>query len=207
MKISTLLEREPFDKIFEKTMASFFSDFTNHPHKVKWYPKNHNNQNTASIQQWYCNPLINSIFVKDANSDVFNSISGEYSHNPLKPWRSSIQKLYLSLSQHQMTSPLMSKYVIEVSPPIKDAKNKLIVGGNTKIRLIDIANRKVYVILKNGFDKKYLEKEIYVRTNFIFLPIPKIYTYGSNDLWYCEEYVSGKSPNVSNPISFFLPRL
>ena len=58
----------------------------------------------------------------------------------------------------------MSKYVIEVSPPIKDAENKLIIGGNTKIRLIDITNRKVYVILKNGFNKKYMVKEKYVRS-------------------------------------------
>jgi len=195
MKISTLLAREPFDKVFEKTMTSFFSNFTNNLHNVKWYPKTHNNQNTDSIQRWYCNPLINSIFVSGVNSDVFNSINGEYSHNPLKPWRSSIQKLYLSLSQHKMTSTIMSKYVIEISPPIKNAKNKLIVGGNKKIRLIDIANRKVYVILKDGFDKKYLEKEIYVRTNFKFLPVPKIHTYDSNALWFCEEYISGISPN------------
>jgi len=195
MKISVLLEREPFDKIFEKTFSSFLKSFTNNPHMVKWHTKKYKSKNNASIQQWYCNPLINSIFTKGVNPSVFDSIIGEYSDNPLKPWRSSIQKLYLYLSQNQITSPLMSKYVIEVSPPIEDAKNKLIVGGNTKIRLIDITNRKVYVILKNGFDKKYLEKEIYIRTNFIYLPIPRIHTYGNNDLWYCEEYISGVSPN------------
>ena len=54
MKISTLLEREPFDKIFENTMAIFFSDFNNHPHEIKWHPKKQNNENTASVQKWYC---------------------------------------------------------------------------------------------------------------------------------------------------------
>ena len=125
----------------------------------------------------------------------FFSINGEYSYNPLRPWRSLIQRLYLSCSQHKITAPLLSKYVIEISPPIDDAENKLIIGGNTKIRLIDIANRKIYVILKNGFNKKYLEKEVYVRTNFTFLPIPKIHSYGNNGLWYCEEYISGISPD------------
>ena len=75
MKISTLLEREPFDKIFEKTMTAFFSDFTNHPHNVKWYPKKCNNQNTAFMQQWYCNPLINSIFVNGVDPSLFDPIS------------------------------------------------------------------------------------------------------------------------------------
>ncbi len=195
MKISTLLEREPFDKIFEKTMAAFFSDFTNHPHKVKWHTKKYIIESNSSIQKWYCNPLINSIFVKGVNLSVFDSINGEYSDNPLKPWRSSIQKLYLYLSQNQITSQLLAKYIIQVSPPINDSKNKLIIGGNSKIRLIDISEKKVYVILKNGFDKNLLEKELYVRNNFKYLPIPKIHTYDTVGLWYSEEYVSGKPPN------------
>ncbi len=195
MKISLLLEREPFDKIFEETFSSFLTDFTNSPHKIKWYPRNYYNKNTDSGQIWYCNPFINSIFVKDVNPSVFNSINGEYAYNPINPNRSLIQRLYLFFSQHKITAPLMSKYIIEVSPPIKDAQNKLIIGGNTKIRMIDIGNKKVYVILKNGFDKKYLEREIYVRDNFSYMPIPKLQSLGSNDLWYCEEYVSGVSPD------------
>ena len=39
--------------------------------------------------------------------------------------------------------------------------------------MIDIADRNVYVILKSGFQKKYLDREIYVRNNFRYLPIPK----------------------------------
>ena len=195
MKISLLIDREPFDSIFEKTLTSFLNDFTNDSHRVKWYPKSHNKQNTESVQIWYCNPLINSIFVKDANPNIFDSISGEYSTNPLKPWRSLIQKLYLNLSVNKIIAPLMAKYFIEVSPPIKDAKNKLIIGGNTKIRIIDVINKRVFVILKIGFDKKYLEREIYVREKFKNLPIPKINLYGKNGLWYCEDYVSGKSPD------------
>ncbi len=191
MKISLLMSREPFDNIFEKTLTSFLNDFTNDSHRVKWYPKKY--KNTAAVQKWYCNPLINSIFVKGANPIVFDSISGEYSNNPLKPWRSSIQKLYLMLSQNKISAPLLAKYIIEVSPPIKDAKNKLIIGGNTKIRMIDTANRKVYVILKNGFDKKYLEREVYVRNNFTYLPIPKIHLYDNNGSWYCEDYIAGVS--------------
>jgi thiamine kinase-like enzyme len=195
MKISYLIDREPFDKIFEETFSLFLDNFIDHSHTVKWHPKSHYNKKSSLTQLWYCNPLINSIFVKGANPSVFNSISGEYANNPLKPWRSLIQRLYLGLAKFKFTAPLLSKYAIYITPPIEDAKNKLIIGGNTKIRLIDFANRKVYVILKNGFDKKYLDKEIYVRTNFPNLPIPKIHTYGNNGLWYSEEYISGKSPD------------
>ena len=44
------------------------------------------------------------------------------------------------------------------------------IGGNTKIRLIDISSNKVYVILKEGFSINYLEKEIYIRKILNFYP-------------------------------------
>jgi hypothetical protein len=194
MKISVLIKREPFSKIFEETLSSFLFDYSKISHEVKWNPNNvyRNNRN---MQLWYCNPLINSIFVRNVNKNVFNSVKGEYTHNPLKPWRSVIQRLYLVLAQLNITGPLMSKYTIGVCPPIKDAKSKLIIGGNTKIRIIDIVNQTVYVILKNGFDKKYLEREIYVRNHFTYIPIPRIISYGRSGRWYCEEYITGISPN------------
>ena len=69
------------------------------------------------------------------------------------------------------------------------------IGGNTKIRLIDISSNKVYVILKEGFSINYLEKEIYIRENFKFLSTTKIYNYSKDKLWYCEQYIKGVSPN------------
>jgi len=195
VKISTLLKREPFEKIFEETMALFLNDFTNTEHKVSWGDNKTSQSLSDNKQYWYCNPLINSIFVKKVNTNVFNSINGEYQHNPLKPWRSIFQRLYLFLSQSKYTSIFMSKYTISISPPIKDAKNKLIIGGNNKIRIIDIASKTVYVILKKGFDKKYIEIEAFARSKFPYLPIPKINEYGNNGLWYQEEYVSGVPPN------------
>ena len=195
MKISTLLQREPFAKIFEKTLASFLEDLTKRPHIVKWGIKNKFNKVRNTTQQWYCNSLINSIFVKGANLSVFDSINGEYKTNPMKPWRSKFQKFYLLLSQHKITAPIFSNYQIYISPPLEDSNNKLIIGGNTKIRLIDVSKGRVYVILKNGFDRSYIDKEIYVRENFKYLDIPKIYNTGTNAIWYSEEYISGFSPN------------
>jgi hypothetical protein len=195
MKISLLIDREPFDKIFEDTFSSFLKDSTNFPHQVKWNAKNNNNGINDSVQTWYCNPLINSIFLKGANIAVFDSINKEYSNNPLKPWRSLTQKFYLHLAQHKITGPLLAKYTIDITPPINNGINKLIIGGNTKIRMIDISDKKVYVILKKGFDKMYLEREIYVRNNFKYLPIPKIQSQAKNGMWYCEDYVVGVSPD------------
>jgi len=195
MKISTLLQREPFAKIFEKTLASFLEDLTKRPHIVKWGAKKKFNKVLTTTQQWYCNPLINSIFVKGVNLSVFDSINGEYKTNPMKPWRSKFQRFYLFLSQHRITAPIFSNYQINISPALEDSNNKLIIGGNTKIRIIDVSKGKVYVILKNGFNRNYIDREIYVRENFKYLDIPKIYNKGNNAIWYSEEYITGLSPN------------
>jgi hypothetical protein len=195
MKISVLLEREPFDKIFEETFASFLSDYFNYPHVVSWKKKRLIAVHRKSTQRWLCNPLINSIFVIGANKNIFNSINGEYASNPLKPWLSKFQRLYLSLSQNKFTAPILSKYTIDISPPIKGSKDKLLIGGNTKIRLIDVVEGRVYVILKKGFNRKYIDKEVYARENFKYLDIPKIYNTGTDAIWYSEEYISGFSPN------------
>ena len=195
MKISVLLDREPFDKIFEETFATFLSDFFNYPHAVSWKKKKLIPVFSQTTQQWLCNPLVNSIFVNGANQNIFNSINGEYANNPLKPWRSKFQRFYLFLSQNKITAPILSKYTIDISPPIKGSENKLIIGGNTKIRLIDVVEERVYVILKKGFDRKYIDKEVYARENFKYLDIPKIYNTGTNAIWYSEEYISGFSPN------------
>jgi len=195
MKISTLIDREPFSKIFEKTIILFLYKYSGIKHTVKWKKKTLLDFNNVSGQCWQCNPLINSIFVKNANKHIFNSINGEYLFTPSKPWRSVIQRFYLLLSESKLTSGFLSKYTIEISPPIDDAENKLIIGGNNKIRIIDLTSKSVFVILKDGFDRKYLDREIFVRSEYQYLPIPKIIKFNRNDLWYCEEYITGVSPN------------
>lgn len=195
MKISELIQREPFGKIFENTFSSFISNLTGRAHSVKWAGKKSNSKATESTQTWYCNPLINSIFVVGVNPDVFSSISGEYANNPIKPWRSSLQRVYLFFAKHRITARFFSSFKVYISPPIEDAKNKLIIGGNNKLRLIDLAKKEVYVILKDGFDQKYLHRELFIRQKFPHLPIPKLKTIANNQLWYSEEYISGSSPD------------
>ena len=195
MKISVLLKREPFDKIFETTLSSFLKDYFKKSYTVSWSNKKSDSNKLKYSQKWLCNPLLNSIFVKGVSQSVFDSINGEYKINPMKPWRSIFQRIYLLLSQNRITAPIFSNYEIYISPPLDDSNNKLIIGGNTKLRIIDVSESKVYVILKEGFDKRYIDREIYVRENFKYLDIPKIHNIGNNSIWYSEDYVTGLSPN------------
>jgi len=195
MKISVLLKREPFDKIFVETLTLFLNNLSGKAHKITWQDRKFLKGLTRRNQYWYCNPLINTIFIKNADRLVFESLIGEYSDNPLKPWRNFLQKIYLELSLNNISSTYFAKNIIQISPPIKDAKKKLIIGGNTKIRIIDIAKKNVYVVLKKGFNKKYLDREIYIKENFQYLSVPKIKFKANNNLWYCEDYIVGIPPN------------
>ena len=99
MKISLLIKREPFSRIFEKTLGNFLLEYSSTSHRVNWLKKKSLINKNELIQIWYCYPLINSIFVKDANIKVFENISSEYSINPIRPWRSKLQKLFMILYQ------------------------------------------------------------------------------------------------------------
>ena len=202
MKISTLLEREPFVKIFEKTLASFLTTKIGRPHTVEWLDSDVVNDSSKRSQTWYCNPLINSIFVRGVDRSVFDSINGEYADNPMKPWRSKVQRLYLSLSQSALFSIVLSRHKLRVSPAVESAKSKLIIGGNTKLRLIDVAENKVFVLLKDGFDQKYMARELYIRTKFPYMPAPRVTELGENGRWFAEEYISGKPLNrLTGPLN------
>ena len=195
MKISILIKREPFISIFENSIEAFLADYYKAAYSVKWHTGRRPVETEGSKQVWYCNPLINSIFVKKVNKRVFESINGEYASNPLRPWRSLIQRLYLKFAQSQIFGHIIASHSLEVFPPLPNAERMLIIGGNTKIRVIDISKKSIYVILKNGFDLQYIEREIFIRKEFPHLPVTPISELNLEHGWYREEYITGQPPN------------
>jgi len=215
MKVSLLIKREPFDKIFEETLASFLNDHFNIVYKIKWHKGGGNTYNKNS-QIWYCNPVINSIFVKGANYKIFGSIIGEYYYNPFKPWRNLFQKGFFNLSISKYFASYLTNNFIEISPAINNAKNILIIGGNNKIRLIDYNNKLVYVILKAGFDSKYLKREIFIKDKYKYMPTPQYQSFHHHHTWYSEEYICGigidrikekKRRTVLKEVIYFMNRM
>lgn len=191
MKISILLKREPFEKIFKNTLELFLNDIYNKEYKVKWIYSRSLINNINDERYWICNSHINSIFVKNVNNDVFKNINAEYNYNPNKFWKSIFQYVYVKLSQSKFFSQFFATSFISIEPKLDNSPNKLIIGGNNKIRLLDIENNEVYVILKKGFDRSFLKNEIYVRRKFPFLKTTDILKYNYNSFWYVEELVNG----------------
>lgn len=199
MKISISQKRESFDRIFEDSVSKFLTEIYKVPVRVNW-----NTKKTAlglENQIWYCNPLINSIVVKNANKEVYRSFIDEYKTNPLTKWKSFMQRLYLLFASTPQLAHHFASNVIEINPGIESAKNKIFIGGNTKIRFIDLDKQSVYAILKRGYDSSYIKNDIAIRKKYPHLPAPKIFSVSDEHDWYSEEYIWGVSPDrMSNTV-------
>lgn len=196
MKISLLLEREPFAEIFEETLASFLTNYYQKPCRVKWHSKRPDcfkisNQNE---QVWLCNSSLNSIFIAGANIKIFDPIRSEFSTHP-NPWRSPVHRIYVDLATAKLFRKLFCSFFISITPPIPDAENTLIVGGNHKIRIINHRTKTVYVILKRGFNPEYLSRELKIRQEYKMLPIPSLREIGQDGTWFSEQYINGTPIN------------
>ena len=190
MKISLLIKREPFKKIFKETFEFFLKEYYNTNFQIVF----HDNMPEivdSNSEIWICNPLINSIFKKNIKKELFQIVNSELSVNPTNKWKTYAQQLYLFISQSSFLSKYFAKYFITISPKIPESEHKLIIGGNNKFRIIDLKNNCIHVLLKNGFDSKFMKRELFVRNNFPFLKSTKLYDYNDNDKWYKEEIIKG----------------
>ena len=200
MRISLLLEREPFSSIFEETMSSFFSDYFGQDYKVKWCQGDSDKKIAVlrgETQTWKCNPQLNVIFVPGAERKVFEPITREFSYTPVW-WRKPFQYMYVKTATHKAWGKYLAKINIKVSPVVPDAKDLLIVGGNHKLRLLDYKRKKCFIILKKGFNSNFYERELDVRRLVcnLKLPVPSILEEDlSNVGWYAEEYIVGTPIN------------
>ena len=190
MKISLLQKKEEFDLIFESTVSRFLSELIGKDTTVKW---GSNLDQPGEV--WYCNPLINSIFVKNVNPGVFDSLKSEYNTNPTSFWKTLLQKAYLWFSMHPFFAHHLAFSRIFINKKLDNSQNLLFIGGNTKIRLIDINNQLVYVILKDGYNDTYMNSELTVRENNNYLLTPQILKISPKNKWYAEEYINGISPD------------
>lgn len=194
MRISTLLKREPFGIILERTLKEFFQDFYGQTYNIKWRRKRFFTSTYKKGQVWLCNPYINAIFVPQVNQEILAPVIQEFSRS-IKLWQTPFQKTYVILAANQLTSRWLSTASIEVNPPLNNAKKLLIIGGNNHIRLLDYSSNCTYVIHKSGFNKEFFLNDIKVRMENTYLPTPRIKNISKNKSWYSESLILGTPIN------------
>ena len=196
MKIQQLLQREPFGDILEVTLQCFLRDRFGENYRVTWYPHNPGLRaiHRRGQQAWFCNLLLNAIFAEDTSSDVLAVVRKGYAITPFR-WRRHLQRGYVALATHNTFAPRMASCALGIQPPLPGAEHILIMGGNNKIRVIDVVERRVWEVLKVGFDPICINREIEVRNAPDFWPVPALRSVASDHAWFEEEYVNAVALN------------
>jgi len=198
VKIQQLLHREPFGDILEKTLSKYLSSQFGGQYQVKWrrlYPLDFlRHPRVVNSETWYCNPFLNAIFSAKVDRSVLDLVRESYIQTPSR-YRRYPQKLYVTLATQRAIAPLLATHVLDINPRLDGQENMLILGGNNRIRLIDIKKRRTWDILKHGFDPAYMQSELIVHQRPGMWPFPNLRATAEDGTWYESDYIPAISLN------------
>ncbi|MES9902891.1 MAG: hypothetical protein ABW168_09425 [Sedimenticola sp.] len=106
-----------------------------------------------------------------------------------------MNKLYVVLAAGRSTARFLATATVEIDPPVPNAEEMVIIGGNHHIRLLDYHQRCCTVITKHGFCVAFMKNEIAVRSAHPYLPTPRILEKSGDGGWYSEELILGTPIN------------
>ena len=191
MKISLLLEREPFGSILAETLTEFLSSHFQQPFKVQW-----GTQPGGGEQTWLVNSRLNAIFLPGVTRTALEPIISEFGRS-VTPWKTPLQRLYVELATRRPFSQPLADFYLDITPAVPDGEQFLIVGGNHKIRILHPAENAVYVICKKGFDRRRLTREVEIRhrAEALGLPVVPVIHASKKAPWFIEEFIIGTPLN------------
>ncbi|MCG2721657.1 MAG: aminoglycoside phosphotransferase family protein [Thermodesulfovibrionales bacterium] len=199
MKIEQLLQREPFGDIIENTLSQFLTTYLKTPYRCTWKKLGILKRITANSvsydgEVFFCNPYLNILFPKNAGPLIFDFVRDNYLHTPFRH-RRLIQKLYVNFASHPYTSLLLATNILNIHPKLPDSRDIVILGGNNRIRIIDLRKMRTWDILKTSFDQSYMAAELAARNQPGEWPFPKLHSVGEDGTWFESEYIPAVSLN------------
>ena len=198
MKIQQLLQREPFGKILEKTLSRFLSCRFGGTYQVRWRRRSAfdalRRSRAADFETWYCNPFLNAIFSAKVDRSILDLVRENYIQTPFR-YRRYPQQLYVTLATLRATAPFLTTHVLDIRPRLDGQENMLILGGNNRIRLLDLKMRRTWDILKYGFDAACMLSELDVRQMPGAWPFPALRAVAEDNTWYESDYIPAISLN------------
>ena len=201
MKIQHLLQREPFGEILEKTLSKFLSSRFGGPYRVRWRRRSAfdalRRSRAADFEIWYCNPFLNAIFSAKVDRSILDLVRESYIQTPFR-YRRYLQQLYVTLATRRATAPFLATHVLDISPRLDGQENMLILGGNNRIRLLDLKMKRIWDILKCGFDPACMLSELAVRRRPGAWPFPALRSVAEDNTWYESDYIPAISLNRLN---------
>jgi hypothetical protein len=198
MRIDLLLQREPFAIILTQTLSRFWAEQYGLSFSARWLarPAAPEVRSTVGVQHWLVNVYLNAIFTPDVDPIVLDPIRREFSRS-LVWWKRPLQQAYVTLALSQGTAGWLAQAMLAITPEVPGAAYKLIVAGNHKVRLLDRRADRAYGILKEGFNDRFLRRELAGRQAAVAcqVPVPDLLEVARGVWWFSERYVSGTPIN------------
>jgi hypothetical protein len=192
VRITDLLQREPFGDIAERTVAHYLSSRYQVEARVSWQQGRAPRQ--AEGQLWRCLPDLNVLFAPDVRPETFEVVRREFGYTPVR-WRRLPQKILVDWLTIPAVAHRMARFTLAISPALDDAAHLLWLGGNNRLRLVDMARQRVVFVLKQGFDPRTMQREIAVRKDAGGLPIPPIDQVAEDGTWFEGPLIEGHPVN------------
>ena len=193
MRISLLVEREPFAEILVKTLTSHWKCRYEIQCELSWLTNFQPKPSDGTILSG--NSLLNFIVSSDVSTGSLENITREYSLGEGSYFFRLLRKTYVGLATSSLLRSLLSDFSIHSSVPIPRQDDSVILGGNRRLRILHPTNQSCEVILKNGFPDLYISNDVLVRQLVDLDCAPKLLSSGQQDGWYEEEYFSGTPLN------------
>ncbi len=194
MRISLLLAREPFGTIVERTLENFLPMLTGRPQEVHW--RERSAVQAPQAQRFWVNAYLNAIVHGSAPREVLNPVVREFGTS-LSRWRRPFQRLYMEAAASPLARRRLSQAVLDLTPGFERPGTWLILGGNYKLRLLSREEDLCYSVVKHGFPKRFMEREIQARRSAASagIPTPELVDADESAGWLLERYIEGTPLN------------
>ena len=141
MRISYLLNREPFGQILTNTLEQFWAHRYGCEYRIDWIPQQLNIEKPFKVGSSHgLGIYFKCDLCSEFRPETFRPIRAEFGYS-LSLWRRPLQKLYVHLASSKPGALFFSRVGLNVKPAIDAAHQLMIVAGNHKIRVLDIANQ------------------------------------------------------------------
>ena len=187
MRLDLLIERELFGEVFIDTISKYLKTRCDWNGTIKW---NKNNLFNSTRHTFLANDKLNVIYHNNLQRDKLSELTAEFSYSP-NFVKNILQKIYVQFATNKIFESFFSKYTVNLTDFPDELSKWVFIPGNHTIRIIDLRKNKCIVILKDGFNEKFIKNEINIRKEYPYLPIPNLINYDINNLYYEEERIVG----------------
>lgn len=156
MRISEIRAREDIDAILHRTLSSMWSQMLGATVRV--------DATSRPGQHWVEHPVLSVFLVHGAARDARRWAADAFRFTP-RAVRAPAQWLLGTATATALGVRAVSRPGFTVAPDVPDARRLVLVPGNRRLRLIDLAAGRTFSVLKDGFSTDALRREAALRNS------------------------------------------